>query len=107
VLIMAPLPEFPYDVPGCIARRGAAGCNLRRSEVEAQRRDVLELLDGIAGRHAGVEVLDLIDALCDETLCYADRDGTVLYVDDHHLTATASRALLPFARTRLLGAAGG
>jgi hypothetical protein len=107
VLIMAPLPEFPYDVPGCIARRGAAGCNLRRSEVEAQRRDVLALLAGIGARHPGVELLDLIDAVCDESLCYADRDGTVVYLDDHHLTATASRALLPFARPALLEAAGG
>ena len=107
VLIMAPLPEFPYDVPGCIARRGAAGCNLPRSEVDAQRRDVVALLAAIAGRYPGVEVLDLIDAVCDESLCYADRDGTIVFLDDHHLTATASRALLTFARPVLLEAAGG
>lgn len=105
VLIVAPLPEMPYDVPGCIARRGPDRCNLPRSEVEAQRRDIMVLFSGIRARHPGVEVLDLIDALCDATTCFAGHDGTVVYLDDHHLTATASRRLLPFARPSLLRAA--
>ena len=105
VLIVAPLPEMPYDVPGCVARRGPDRCNLERGEVEAQRRDVMTLFAGIRERHSGVEVLDLVDALCDAATCFAGHGGTIVYLDDHHLTATASRRLLPFARPSLLRAA--
>ena len=49
VLVVAPIPEMPYDVPGCIARRGTGRCDLQRTAVrgaEARR-------PGAAGRHAG------------------------------------------------------
>ncbi len=104
VIVIAPLPEMPYDVPGCIARRGTGRCDLPRAAAEEQRREVLSRLAAMQARHPGMRVLDLIDALCDASTCYAERGGTVAYLDDHHLTATASRSLLPAARAALLHA---
>ncbi|HEU4516637.1 MAG TPA: acyltransferase family protein [Steroidobacteraceae bacterium] len=101
VVIVAPLPEMPYDVPGCLARHRFSDCDVARTVVEAQRRDVMELLTDIQTRHPGVQVLDLLDALCDARTCYAQRDGRVFFVDDDHLSARASRALLPAARGAL------
>ena len=105
VLVVAPLPEMPYDVPACLARLGPGRCNVARATIEAQRRDVMLLLDGTRNRFPGVKILDFIDQVCDSATCYAERDGTVLFVDDDHLTASASRNLLPFARAALLQAA--
>lgn len=105
VVVVAPLPEMPYDVPACLARRGPGRCNVARSKIEAQRRDVMQLLVGIRGRFPGVQILDFIDQICDSATCYAERNGIIMFVDDDHLTARASRALLPFARASLLQAA--
>jgi peptidoglycan/LPS O-acetylase OafA/YrhL len=106
VLIVAPLPEMPYDVPACLARRRVDECNVSRALFEAQRREVMSLLAGIQERNPDVRILDLIDSVCDASTCFAERNGTILYVDDDHLTATASRGLLPIVRESLLLAAG-
>jgi peptidoglycan/LPS O-acetylase OafA/YrhL len=105
VVIVAPFPEMPYDVPNCLARRGPDRCNVERSVVEAQRREVMQLLAGIQKRFPEIQVLDLIDSVCDATTCFAEQDGTILYLDDDHLTASASRRLLPDVRASLLKAA--
>jgi hypothetical protein len=76
-----------------------------RSVVEAQRREVMQLLAGIQKRFPEIQVLDLIDSVCDATTCFAEQDGTILYLDDDHLTASASRRLLPDVRASLLKAA--
>ena len=107
VIVIAPIPEMPYDVPGCVARLGSGRCDLPRAAVEEQRREVLSRLLAMQQRHPRMRVLDLIDALCDASLCRAERGGIPAYLDDHHLTATASRSLLPAAREALRQAAAG
>ena len=42
-----------------------------------------------------IPVLDVNAYLCEATKCRAARNGTLLYRDDSHLTATAVKALLP------------
>jgi peptidoglycan/LPS O-acetylase OafA/YrhL len=107
VVIVGPVPEMPYDVPACLARRDPAQCNAPRSAVDAQRGEVMRLLRDIERRQAGVRVIDLIDSLCDAKTCFATRGGEILYVDDDHLSAGASRALLPAVRETFLDAATG
>jgi hypothetical protein len=35
------------------------------------------------------------DVLCDDSVCHVMRDGAPLYRDEHHLSATAARLLIP------------
>lgn len=107
VLIIAPMPEMPYDVPSCLARRDPQECNVRRDIIEVQRHDTMEILRGIRDRVPGVRLLDVMNALCDDLTCFARRDGLIQFVDDDHLAAGTSRRLLPVARAALLEAAGG
>jgi len=105
VVIVAPLPELPYDVPGCLARRPPEQCDVERTVADAQRRDVMRLLEGIRQRFVGVQILDFMGRVCDVATCYAERGGEIYFRDDHHLTARASRELLPAARAALAEAA--
>lgn len=104
VVIVAPLPEMPYDVPDCLARRNPEQCNVSRAVIDIQRRDVMQLLGDIQTRFPDVRILDLIESICDTSTCFAEREKRILYVDDDHLSATASRSMLPAARETLLQA---
>jgi hypothetical protein len=104
VVIVAPLPEMPYDVPDCLARRSPDQCNISRAVIDIQRRDVMRLLADIQRRFRNVRILDLIESVCDASICYAEKDGLILYVDGDHLSASASRSMLPAVRDTLLEA---
>ena len=49
----------------------------------------------------GIPVLDLNAYLCEDNKCRAVRNGTLLYRDDSHLTATAVKALLPAVQAQI------
>jgi peptidoglycan/LPS O-acetylase OafA/YrhL len=61
--------------------------------------------DQVRGENLDIPVLDVNAYLCEATQCRAVRNGTLLYRDDSHLTATAVKALLPAiqAQTREKG----
>lgn len=50
-----------------------------------------------------VQMVDLTDRICDESWCPAIKDGTIIYQDDHHLTATFTETLAPEFTKQLLG----
>lgn len=105
VLIVAPLPEMRFASPSCLARRSPGQCGVERSLTNVQRREVMQLLSGLTSRWQGVRLLDPINVLCDSTTCPAERDGRILYLDTDHLTASASRELLPATLPLLMWAA--
>jgi len=72
-----------------------------RTIVDIQRRDIMRLLGETQRRFPNVRILDLIESVCDSSVCYAERDDLILYVDDDHLSASASRSMLPAARETL------
>jgi peptidoglycan/LPS O-acetylase OafA/YrhL len=102
ILIVAPTPVMKYEIPSCLARRRSDQCGVERTLINVQRREVTRLLLELESLWPNVHVIDFIDSLCDSKTCFATQDGQILYLDRHHLTASASRALLPAARESLL-----
>jgi len=107
VVVVAPIPNWPFNVPACLARRDAAACTVSRESVERERAGIMVMLRELQSRLVTVRILDPLEGLCDERYCYAERDGRVLFLDDRHMTATASRSLLPQARRVLQWATSG
>ena len=91
------------DVPG--AAEAAPDCvYLHRSEYDPCSTERVPERDNVvataARATAGVGVVDLDPYFCDETRCHSVIGGAVVYLDEHHLTASFSRSLGP-----MLGAA--
>jgi peptidoglycan/LPS O-acetylase OafA/YrhL len=105
VVIVAPLPELPYDAPACLARRPATECDAPRPAALTQRAEVMRLLASVARGAPRVQVLDFFDSVCDVAACRAARGSDIYFRDDHHLTAAASGGLLPRAQDALTKAA--
>ena len=57
--------------------------------------------DQVRGENLDIPVLDVNAYLCEATQCRAVRNGTLLYRDDSHLTATAVKALLPAIQAQI------
>jgi peptidoglycan/LPS O-acetylase OafA/YrhL len=57
--------------------------------------------DQVRGENLDIPVLDVNAYLCEATACRAVRNGTLLYRDDSHLTATAVKALLPAVQAQI------
>ena len=101
-MIIADTPLMSQDVPACLSRRDAtaAGCGTPRDY--ALTRHLAR--DGRAADLLGATLVDPALWLCDESDCPAVIDDTIVYRDDHHLTATMARRLAPLLAPALLAA---
>ena len=99
VALIADTPLMSQDIPACLSRRGAS-CDTTRDYALT-----LHLArDGRAAELLGATLIDPSLWICDDSVCPAVIDQTIVYRDDHHLTATMARALAPFIEPRLLEA---
>ncbi len=101
-------PRTWFDVPACLSRR-AAGAPLagdcgydRRESRSAAASDA----QTAAARGLPVRLVDMNDQICATARCGVERNGTVVFTDDNHLTASFTRSLAPALGARLAAAAG-
>ena len=85
-------PELPFSAPQCLARhvQDAGRCAVPREE--ALNPAVRAAIGAVAAR-TRAEVVDLTDAMCNAATCPAIIGATLVYSDEHHLTATFGAAL--------------
>lgn len=93
VIVVAPTPELVYPAPQCVALRGEDHCDVARSVNEAWLGDATAALAEVVERHPNAHLAQLMDFFCDADSCSAAAGGTILYVDDDHITATTARDL--------------
>ena len=91
------LRDTPYpqrNIPECVsgALDNWSKCDFDLNNV---RRTEPIVTDQLRGENLDIPVLDVNPYLCEATACRAVRNGTLLYRDDSHLTATAISALIP------------
>jgi hypothetical protein len=100
-------PRTWFDVPACLSRRAArlpfAGdCTYAR---DAAASRVAIDAQTAAGRGLPVRFVDMNDQICATARCSVVRNGTVVFTDDNHLTASFTRSLAPVLGPRLVAAA--
>ncbi len=91
------LRDTPYpqrNIPECVsgALDNWAKCDFDLNNV---RRTEPIVTDQVRGENLDIPVIDVNPLLCENTVCPAVRNGTLLYRDDSHLSATAVNALIP------------
>lgn len=101
VLIVAPTPEMPFNVPQCLRRRPAEECVISRAKVEQRRAPILSILHEAEARYPNVRVWDSINQFCDKETCQVARSGKSLYFDDDHISPYMALSLQDTFRSRL------
>jgi len=92
VLIIGPTPEMRDSVMRCIKRNDASACDVSRAEYDAQAAPLRKRLAGIVADFPNVELIDPADFLCTRSNCPAVKGGIAMYLDNCHLSATATTA---------------
>lgn len=78
------------------ANSSFAACRYPRRDIQNRQKQVFDILSAIS-TEAGVPLVDLREALCDESNCHVTAGGTLLYRDNGHL----SNASAPFIAQHL------
>jgi peptidoglycan/LPS O-acetylase OafA/YrhL len=97
------LRDTPYpnkNIPECVsgATDDWSKCDFDLNNVHRTEPIVT---DQVRGENLDIPVLDVNAYLCEASNCPAVRNGTLLYRDDSHLTATAVKALLPAIQAQI------
>jgi len=103
VVVIRDVPYFPDNIVDCIAlnSRNLSACD--QSLAASLRPDpVFDASVALDGND--VFSLDLTDAVCDATTCYAVVGGVIVYCDSGHFTTTFARTLEPYISPVLLQA---
>ena len=93
VALIADTPLMSQDVPACLSRRDRDARSCGTSREYALTLHLAR--DGRAAEMLGATLVDPTAWLCDDERCPAVIDRTIVYRDDHHLTATMARRLAP------------
>ncbi|TMG39310.1 MAG: hypothetical protein E6H94_05610 [Chloroflexi bacterium] len=101
-MVIADTPLSEVDVPACLSRRDHTAEMCATSRGYALTRHLAR--DGRAAQAVDAVLIDPSAWLCDEQTCPAVIDWTIVYRDDHHLTATMARRLAPMLEPGLLEA---
>jgi peptidoglycan/LPS O-acetylase OafA/YrhL len=96
ILIIAPVPEFPWYAPFCVMRAirtGTDGCEISRVAVDARRERTMVVLRRVIAGINDVRLIDPIDLFCTSAVCRPNVGRTLYFLDTVHLS-TAGAAYL-------------
>jgi len=99
VVLVYPVPEIGYYVPGSLSRMLATGrdplsLNLPLAAFQARQDSILPILDR-AGTSPRIVRVYPHKRLCNEDRCLVYANGKALYRDADHLSAAGSEFVLP------------
>jgi peptidoglycan/LPS O-acetylase OafA/YrhL len=102
VILVYPIPEMGWDVPRRVIRQamrstgGAEDLSLSYETYLKRNAEVIAAFDAL-GQRTGLTRIRPDRRLCNQHLagrCLAQRDGTMLYIDDDHLSQAGARGLV-------------
>jgi len=93
VLLLADVPQYSFDVPACVARRGWAACDIDRAAADAGRAEQVRFLEALAASDPEVAFWDPANTMCSPTTCSPVRGRSVLYAHRGHLSRAGAMLL--------------
>jgi peptidoglycan/LPS O-acetylase OafA/YrhL len=97
VHVMLPIPEMPYDVPAVLSRSLILSGRAPQPAISLAdyRKHHTAMIAALQNAKAscGVQLLDPLPYLCNESQCIGTVDGRPLYSDDNHLSNTGASRL--------------
>ncbi|WP_166879943.1 acyltransferase family protein [Salinibacterium sp. ZJ450] len=100
IVMLADTPEFASSPVLCLSANldSALECAVARAQAF---NDPVAAAQRIVADESGASFLDFSDWFCDDSLCPAVIGSTLVYSDEHHLTATWSKTLGPAVQAEL------
>lgn len=93
-------PTLSFDPRACLdvrpirlIQKTMSPCAMSRTQYEKDASDYRDLVFGVLKDYPTVKIFDAAARLCDDTWCWASKDGKILYTDQHHLSPAGARLL--------------
>jgi peptidoglycan/LPS O-acetylase OafA/YrhL len=96
ILVIAPLPEFPWYSPACVVkaiRVASDTCSILRAKVEARRERTMTVLRQAVAPLENVRLIDPIDLFCTATECRPNKGAELFFFDTSHLSSAGAERL--------------
>ena len=96
ILIIAPLPEFPWYSPACVVkaiRVGSDSCSILRAKVDARRERTMAVLRRVVAPFENVRLIDPINLFCTEAECRPNKGAELFFFDTSHLSPAGAERL--------------
>lgn len=102
-VVLADTPRLGFDVPECLAANGATfdDCSRPSHRLLARRDPTV-----VAAATLGLPIVSMNDLICPGDTCPAVVDGTLVWRDSHHITASFARQVGPELVRRVVAAVG-
>ena len=96
ILVIGPLPEFPWYAPYCVMRSIRLGldiCSIPRSNVDARRERTMSTLRAVTDHAEGIRLIDPINLFCTQTVCRPNDGAQLFFSDMSHLSSAGTERL--------------
>ena len=100
IIFVHQVPELGFDPRSCVKSglfrisHERSPCALPRQEIDVRQKQYREIVSSVLARYPLVKVIDPLQYLCDDNLCYGMKDGILLYYDHTHLNLNGATYLL-------------
>ena len=96
ILVIAPLPEFPWYSPACVVKAIRVGfdtCSILRAKVDARRERTMTVLRQVVAASEDVRLIDPINLFCTEAECRPNKGTELFFFDTSHLSSAGAERL--------------
>jgi SGNH domain (fused to AT3 domains) len=91
--VLGATPELILNSPKCLMKRPYLTCDISKKLSDAYLETSYAALRDVVRSSPYTTLIDMRPYFCNTTTCFSSKDGQPLYTDDHHITATAAKAL--------------
>ena len=108
VIVILDWPELTFDPKLCVDYNSSINnkhqtCQIARQSYENEFVEFKDLTNKVLKDFSDVLIFDAVNYFCDNELCYAKRNGDILYKDREHLSVQGSLFLGKFFMPILKG----
>lgn len=99
IFIMAPTPRLAFDGPECLMREKWANKFFELNGLcfsgsnNKKVVDTTTALKKVADRYSHAYLVDMKSTICPNEICYAERNGQIVFRDSQHLTASYVKSI--------------
>jgi hypothetical protein len=99
IFLLRSTPRLPFDAAACLAPRSgvykalASNRDCSATAKIGQSDVVYASLAAAARGFPNVSLIDMTDAVCPRSTCYAERDGIIVFRDSQHLTTAFVKSI--------------
>jgi peptidoglycan/LPS O-acetylase OafA/YrhL len=89
ILVVGPLPEYPWQPPYCAKRSiliGVDKCTIARAKVDARRTRTMVIFRRVIAGVEGIRLIDPINLFCTESKCRPNKGRLLYFRDVTHLS---------------------